>query len=127
MYDLGFFIKLIVFSLACFRLTNMFYEEAMPFYIGLRIRHLAGIRYPNFQDGHLTLKEVIYNYQNKMLSDTQRISMNGFAELFNCFWCLSVWSAFVLVSLAYLFPEFGFYFVIILCVSSLAIIIKEKF
>lgn len=121
MYNIETIIYLLIISLATFRVANMLYEEALPFNIGIIFRHIMGIRYPDYSGNkeYLNLKETI----DVFLSGERRpkFKKNTLSELVACFWCLSIWVAFILIFLN------SFVLNLILASSTLAIIIKEKF
>lgn len=96
---------LIVVALASFRIASLLVDEAGPFDMFGKLRHLVGVR---------------YNAQS------ERIGESELAKAFNCVWCLSIWSGFVLAVLMFFFPDITFWLCMPFALSGAAIILYER-
>lgn len=91
-------------ALAVWRISHLFVEEAGPFDILAKFRHILGVRYDQFS--------VPYG---------ESVA----AQLFTCVWCLSVWVGSA-VGLAYLFsPETTVNVCLLPALSAGAIVVNE--
>jgi len=94
----------LVLALATYRMTSLLYQEKGPFNLFGVIRKMFGVI-------HVDKEPVGY-------PDT----FGG--NLFECFWCLSVWVG-AGATLVYIFlPEISFYFALPLALSTISIIIE---
>lgn len=72
-----FLVSIIALPFAVWRLSSLFVSESGPFDIMDKIRYRVGIRYNEYN---------------------QIYTINTFADLFSCVWCMSVWvSAFLVI------------------------------
>lgn len=121
----------IVFSFAVWRLSNLLVNEEGPFSMFLRLRLMIGIHYIHSGSGDkLSRVEVLEEMQANDLVFCQTYFSNEFAKLFSCVWCLSVWVGLLFALLEELLkgtPAYDIFnfFLIVLSLSSLAIIIDS--
>lgn len=131
MYNFELLIELFVLILAVSRLSKAFVDEVWLFHVGIYIRHLAGVRYIKYtnEDGshvYYDVEEVIQLYKDGDLDNPIRYPLNSISELFNCYWCCSVWIALAFIILRAF--NFDIYFVstIVFAVSAASIYLKDK-
>lgn len=131
MYNLELLIELFILTLAVSRLSKAFVDEVWLFHVGIYIRHLAGVRYikytlENGEHVYYEIDEVIQLYKDGDLDNPIRYPLNSISELFNCYWCCSVWIALAFTIIRTL--SFNIYFVltVIFAVSAASIYLKDK-
>lgn len=131
MYNFELLIELFVLTLAVSRLSKAFVDEVWLFHVGIYIRHLAGVRYIKYtnEDGshvYYDVYEVIQLYKDGDLDNPIRYPLNSISELFNCYWCCSIWVALAFIIIRVF--SFDIYFVstIVFAVSAASIYLKDK-
>ncbi|MGN1401541.1 MAG: DUF1360 domain-containing protein [Bacillus sp. (in: firmicutes)] len=101
---------LMVFSLACFRLTRLLvYDKITSF-----------IRKPFFEEekGEENGQQVTYIVPRKT-------GIRGWiGELLNCYWCTGIWMAIFIMTLGHFFPTCSSLFIMVLAIAGLASIIE---
>lgn len=93
-------ITFIILSLATWRLSSLFVNEAGPFEMFYHLRYKLGIRY----DDH-----------------GQSYSTTEYGELFNCVWCFSIWAAVVIAVFWWIIPVYTTLACLPLALSAAAI------
>lgn len=131
MYNLELLTELFILTLAVSRLSKASVDEVWLFHVGIYIRHLAGVRYIKYtqENGSYVFYEVdelIQLYKDGDLDNPIRYPLNSISELFNCYWCCSVWVALAFLLLRYI--NFDIYFVatLVFAVSAASIYLKDK-
>lgn len=101
----------LILALAAWRLAYMLVSEVGPFSVFARLRYRIGVRsVPVTQpDGRMAVGKV---------------ASNTAAELFLCIWCMSVWTALLLLALVLLSPALWF-IPVVLALSAGAILVQE--
>ena len=74
----------LILSLASWRLAYMLVEEAGPFEVFSRLRYWAGVR-------------SVVSRDNDGQPVTSKVALNSLAEGLTCVWCMSVWTAALLL------------------------------
>ncbi len=125
-FNLNLLIELFVLTFAVFRFTNMIVYEALPFHLGLKLRHYLGVKYVMYKNEDRTnyyysLEDVIDLYKSKVLDNLDRFSVHSISELVSCFWCCSIWVSSLFVLIRFINFEIYFVLLIILSISAFSI------
>ena len=96
-------LEFLVFILATWRLAHLLAEEAGPFDVLGRLRHLAGVRYDDAGN--------VYG-------------ANELARGLICVWCSSVWIGLVVVLAHYLVPNVTFWVTLPFAMSAGAVLVN---
>lgn len=101
---MSFAIWFIVLSLATWRVTSLLVNEAGPFDLFAKLRHLVGVRYDE--------RSVPYG-------------TNVLANAFSCIWCMSVWIALIAAIFLFEYIIWWQYPIVVLALSAAAIMIEK--
>lgn len=94
---------LVMLGIATWRISSLLVDEDGPFDIFVKFRSLIGLEYDSVHDAW--------------------VPSNGFASLFSCVWCVSVWIGTGFYLLYAFLPDIWHWIVIPLVLSTVAIII----
>jgi hypothetical protein len=126
MYNIELLIELFLLTLAVSRLSNAMVDEVWLFHTGLYIRHVAGVRYIKNDSQFYSVQELIEHYRNETLETLVRYPTTTFGELFNCYWCTSVWVALAFLVLKSINIDIYFWVVLVFALSAASIYLKDK-
>lgn len=96
--------QFIVYSLAIWRIANLFVNEAGPFFVFKAIREWAGIVHDDAGNPFL-------------------VPDNFTAQALSCVWCMSLWVGFFFTIFLLTLPNIAFYVATTFAFSTLAILI----
>lgn len=96
--------QFIVYSLAIWRISNLFVHETGPFFVFKEIREWAGIQHGDGGKPFL-------------------IPDNFTAQALSCVWCMSLWTGIFFTIFLLIFPVISFYVATTFAFSTLAILI----
>lgn len=96
---------LIVYSIAIWRISNLFVNEAGPFNIFLRLRKWAGIIHDDTGSAFMIPDKFV-------------------AQLLSCIWCFSIWVSFFFTTFWLLSPEWSLKLAVPFALSGVACLIE---
>lgn len=96
---------LIVYSIAIWRISNLFVNEKGPWMVFLNIRKRAGIGHDDQGNPY-------------MIPDT------FFAQVLSCIWCFSIWVSFFFTTFWLLSPEWSLKLAVPFALSGVACLIE---
>jgi hypothetical protein len=126
MYNFELLIELFLLTLAVSRLSNAAVDEVWLFHTGLYIRHIAGVRYIKNDNEYYNVEELIEHYRNDTLGTLVRYPISTFGELFNCYWCTSIWVALAFLILRFINLDIYFVVTLVFAISAASIYLKGK-
>src|SRR5512136_2345787 len=97
-------LHLLILSLACYRLSELFSSDIGPYEIFVKFRHWAGVRYDDHSEPYGT---------------------NEFSRGLLCVWCNSIWFGIVITVLYVILGNILVYILLPLALSGAVILAKE--
>lgn len=99
------FLQFILLSLACWRICFLLIEDYGPKDIFIKFRYMIGVRYI-VNGSEVTLPDMIILEKSNL--NLEKHYLNNLSEMFSCYYCLSIYVAFILsvsyVNIDYLIP-----------------------